>query len=105
VYRRLPEEGGLLFLSLALLMLLMLIATSRAEGYEDSSTFPCWRDPKDPDVMHLDIDQPRRSQPYARLKRLVELHLRDHYPPYWLVIWDNEHGVFHQTSMTSPVGC
>lgn len=23
------------------------------------------------------------------------MHLRDDYPPYWLVIWDNEHGVFH----------
>ncbi len=65
------------------------------KDYEDFSPFPCWRDPKDPDVIHLDIDQPRRSEPYARLKRLVETHLRDHYPPYWLVIWDNEHGVFH----------
>ncbi|MGH7840026.1 MAG: hypothetical protein ACREQT_00705 [Candidatus Binataceae bacterium] len=65
------------------------------KGYEDFSPFPCWRDPKDPAVMHLDIDQPRRSQPYARLERLVETHLRDHYAPYWLVIWDNEHGVFH----------
>lgn len=65
------------------------------KGYEDFSPFPCWRDSEDPNVTHLDIDQPRRSQPYARLKRLVETHLRDHYPPYWLVLWDNEHGVVH----------
>jgi hypothetical protein len=65
------------------------------KGYEDFSPYLCWRDPEYPDGLHLDIDQPRRSRPYARLKRLVEAHLRDDYAPYWLVIWDNEHGVFH----------
>ena len=64
-------------------------------SYEDFSPYQCWRDPEYPEVLHLDIDQPPRSKPYTRLKRLVEVHLRDHYPPYWLVIWDNEHGVTH----------
>jgi hypothetical protein len=35
---------------------------------------------------HVDIDQPRQSQPYAYLKRVIEKHLRDKYPPYWLVV-------------------
>ncbi|MFI5399057.1 MAG: hypothetical protein ACHQ9S_26295 [Candidatus Binatia bacterium] len=47
--------------------------------YEDFST-----DPYDP-----------MSSPYKMLERVIEKHLRDHYPPYWLVIWDNEHAVTH----------
>jgi len=64
-------------------------------GYEDFCPNPCWRDPADPLIIHIDIDQPRRRQPYARLKRLVRAHLRDEYAPYCLVIWDNDHGVPH----------
>jgi hypothetical protein len=47
-------------------------------------------------VMVQDIDHPRPGyKPYDGLKRGIEKHLRDRYPPYWLVIYDNEHGVTH----------
>jgi hypothetical protein len=88
-------DGRRFLVDIEILSLFSEPIVDNPKGYEDFSPFPCWRDPKDAEVMHLDIDQPRRSQPYARLKRLVETHLRDHYAPYWLVIWDNEHGVFH----------
>jgi hypothetical protein len=28
------------------------------------------------------------------LEEVIKKHLRDQYPPYWLVVWDNEHGVW-----------
>jgi len=46
--------------------------------------------------MLQDIDNPRHGyKPYAGLKRIIKKHLRSRYPPYWLVIYDNEHGVQH----------
>ncbi len=64
-------------------------------GYEDFCPYPTWMDPSHPDVRHIDIDRPPKSPPYGTLKRIVTKHLRDHYPSYWLVIWDNEHAVRH----------
>ena len=69
--------------------------TKNPQGYHDFSPYPISRDTSDASVLHVDIDRPRKSQPYAMLKRIVEKHLRDKYPPYWLVIYDNEHGVQH----------
>ncbi len=69
--------------------------TKNPKGYEDFSPYPISRDPSDPRVLHVEIDQPRKSQPYTMLERVVEKHLRDEYPPYWLVIYDNEHGIQH----------
>ena len=69
--------------------------TKNPKGYEDFSPYPVWRNPSDPSVMFQDIDAPRKSKPYATLNRVVETHLRDKYPPYWLVLYDNEHGVQH----------
>ncbi len=69
--------------------------TKNPQGYEDFSPYPVWRDTLDSRVLHVEIDQRRKSLPYARLKRVIETHLRDKYPPYWLVIYDNEHGVQH----------
>jgi len=63
------------------------------KGYEDFSPYPIYRDPSDPTIAHIDINQRPKNQPYSTLKRVIEMHLRDDYPPYWLVIWDNEHGV------------
>ncbi len=65
------------------------------QSYEDFSPYPIWRDASYPGVRHVEIDQPRKSQPYTMLERVIETHLRDKYPPYWLVIYDNEHGVQH----------
>lgn len=71
-------------------------ATKTPKGYEDFSPYPVWRDPSNPKMLHVDIDQPRKNpEPYAMLKRVVEIYIRDKYPPYWLVIYDNEHGVQH----------
>jgi len=43
-----------------------------------------------------DIDHPRAGfRPYATLNLVIETHLGDQYPPYWLVVYDNEHGVTH----------
>jgi hypothetical protein len=69
--------------------------TKNPQSYEDFSPYPIWRDTSDPRVLHVEIDQPRKSQPYAMLNRVIDTHLRDKYPPYWLVIYDNEHGVQH----------
>lgn len=69
--------------------------TKNPKGYQDFSPYPISRDPSDPDVLHVEIDQPRQSQPYTMLERVVEKHLRDEYPPYWLVIYDNEYGIQH----------
>jgi len=65
------------------------------KAYEDFSPYPVWPDRDNPEVLHVDIDQPPKVQPYARLERVIEAHLRDEYPAYWLVIWDNDHAVCH----------
>lgn len=67
--------------------------TKNPQSYEDFSPYPVWRDGSCPDVLHVEIDQPPKSRPYANLERVIERHLRDKYPQYWLVIYDNEHGV------------
>jgi nitrite reductase/ring-hydroxylating ferredoxin subunit len=49
-----------------------------------------------PGVSLRDIDHPRAGfRPYAALNRVIETHLRDQYPPYWLVVYDKKHGVTH----------
>lgn len=69
------------------------------QDYEDYSPYPATPIPSElqvPGVSIRDINHPRRGfRPYARLRRVIETHLRDDYPPYWLVIYDNEHGVEH----------
>jgi hypothetical protein len=62
--------------------------------YQDFSPFPvCEIAPR---MILQDIDNPRHGyEPYAKLKRIIEKHLRSKYPPYWLVFYDNEHGVQH----------
>lgn len=58
--------------------------------YEDFQPYPVYPDVSDPAAYHEDIDEPRKVKPYANLERVVEAHLRDKYPAYWLVIYDNE---------------
>jgi hypothetical protein len=65
------------------------------QGYEDYSPYPAVRDENNPDVIHLDIDQPPIYPPYSQLKWVLKGHLRSHYSPYWLVMWDNDHTVTH----------
>ena len=67
--------------------------TEYPQSYEDYSRYPVWRDPSNRSLLHVNINRPPKSQPYARLKNVVKNHLRDKYPPYWLVIYDNEHDV------------
>jgi hypothetical protein len=72
-------------------------AKKNAEDYEDYSPYPVtpvsWNVAVS-GVSLRDIDHPRTGfRPYGRLERVIETHLRDRYPPYWLVIYDNEHGV------------
>lgn len=69
------------------------------QDYEDyaphpPSPIPCHLSV--PGTSLRDIDHPRAGfRPYGGLKRVILAHLRDHYPPYWLVVYDNEHGVTH----------
>jgi hypothetical protein len=74
-------------------------ANKNPQDYEDYSPYPVMPIPchlSAPGVSLRDIDHPRAGfQPYATLKRVIETHLRDQYPPYWLVVYDNEHGVTH----------
>jgi len=74
-------------------------AKKNPQDYEDYTPYPMT-----PIPCHLpaqgvslrDIDHPRAGfQSYATLKRVIEMHLRDQYPRYWLVVYDNEHGVTH----------
>ncbi|MGH7870969.1 MAG: hypothetical protein ACREQO_01985 [Candidatus Binatia bacterium] len=67
--------------------------TKNPKSYDDFSAYPIWRDPSDSSLLHVNMNRPRKSQPYALLKDVVKKHLRDQYPPYWLVIYDNEHDV------------
>lgn len=69
--------------------------TKNPKGYEDYSPFPVRPDPLVPGAILQDIDSPPKVQPYAWLKRVIETHFRNKYPPYWLVVYDNEHGVQH----------
>lgn len=73
--------------------------SSKPRGYEDYSPYlPALIPAKRviPDVSLWDIDNPRSGyRPYSRLERIIEMHLRSAYRPYWLVIYDNEHGVQH----------
>lgn len=69
--------------------------TKNPKGYQDFSPFPVWSDPVAPEVLHQDIDSPPKVRPYAMLKDVIKSHLRNAYQPYWLVIYDNEHGVQH----------
>jgi len=72
---------------------------SKPQGYEDYSPYPPTPMPAKwvvPGLSLWDIDNPRPGyRPYSRLERIIEMHLRSKYPPYWLVIYDNEHGVRH----------
>jgi hypothetical protein len=69
-------------------------AVKDPSGYQDFSPYPIQEIA--PDAMLLDIDNPRPGyKPYARLPHIIKKHLRSDYPPYWLVIYDNEHGVEH----------
>jgi hypothetical protein len=69
-------------------------AVKDPRGYKDFSPFPIYE--LAPDVMLQDIEHPRPDyEPYRVLKRTIATHLRDKYPSYWLVIYDNEHGVTH----------
>lgn len=77
--------------------------TEHPKGYEDFSPYPTRRDASDPCVLHVEIDEPRKSQPYATLEWVVGKHLRDKYPPYWLVIYDNEHGIQHPNKHLSSL--
>ncbi len=74
--------------------------TKDPKGYEDFSPYPHMPIATElsavPGVTFWDIDHPKPGfRPYARLERTIATHLRDTYPPYWLVIYDNEHGVRH----------
>jgi hypothetical protein len=74
--------------------------TKDPKGYEDFSPYPRMPIAMElsavPGVTLWDIDRPKPGfRPYARLERTIEMHLREAYPPYWLVIYDNEHGVCH----------
>jgi hypothetical protein len=66
---------------------------------EDFEPYPPTAIPEELTMLGMnlrDIDHPRKGfRPYANLRRVVETHLRDKYPPYWLVIYDNERGVQH----------
>jgi hypothetical protein len=71
--------------------------------YQDLWPYPLHPDPSNPAVHDVDIDQLRKSKPYANLERLVEKHLRDKYPPYWLVIYDNEFWVQDRGQLEDPI--
>jgi hypothetical protein len=76
-------------------------SVKKPKSYLDYSPYPPMPMPildelPDEGVTSWDIDNPRKGfRLYATLERVVEKHLRDKYPPYWLVIYDNEHGVCH----------
>jgi hypothetical protein len=68
--------------------------TKSPHGIEDFVPYPISPDSHNPLVTHVYIHRPPTQPPYAYARRVIEKHLRDAYPPYWLVIYDNEFRAF-----------
>lgn len=77
--------------------------TKNPKGIADFVPYPISPDAEDPRVTHVCVDRPPSQQPYAYARRVIEKHLRDDYPPYRLVIYDNEWHVPHGISRDDAV--
>src|SRR5207244_10020752 len=78
-------------------------STKRRHGIGDFVPYPPSPDTENPLVTHVWVDRSPSQQPYAYARRVTEKHLRNAYPPYWLVIYDNEFLAFRGITRADAV--
>jgi len=78
-------------------------STKSPHGIGDFVPYPPSPDTENPLVTHVWVDRSPSQQPYAYARRVIEKHLRDAYPPYWLVIYDNEFLAFRGITRADAV--